>query len=51
MGYVGWIGRKAKKNSVLVDLLLKQGAVVYCLTNVPQVRDNLCSTIGLELLY
>jgi amidase len=36
MGYVGWVGRIAKKNSVLVDLLLKQGAVLFCYTNVPQ---------------
>ncbi|GAA5911054.1 uncharacterized protein JCM6883_004252 [Sporobolomyces salmoneus] len=36
MGYVGWVDRIAKKNAVLVDLLLKQGAVLYCYTNVPQ---------------
>ncbi|GAA5888238.1 hypothetical protein JCM16303_005311 [Sporobolomyces ruberrimus] len=36
MGYVGWIDRISEKNSVLVDLLLKQGAVLYCYTNVPQ---------------
>lgn len=53
MGYVGWIGRKAKKNSVLVDLLLKQGAVIYCLTNVPQVRTisriRRCNELILEV--
>lgn len=36
MGYVGWVDRIAPKNSVLVDLLLKQGAVLYAYTNVPQ---------------
>ncbi|GAA6005997.1 hypothetical protein JCM10207_007301 [Rhodosporidiobolus poonsookiae] len=35
-GYVGWAGRIAQKNAVIVDCLLKQGAVIYCYTNVPQ---------------
>ncbi|GAA6063241.1 hypothetical protein JCM10212_000343 [Sporobolomyces blumeae] len=36
MGYVGWTERVAKKNAVLVDILLKSGAIIYCYTNVPQ---------------
>ncbi|KAK4701042.1 amidase, partial [Phenoliferia sp. Uapishka_3] len=36
MGFVGWIGNISTKNAVLVDLLLKQGAVLFCRTNVPQ---------------
>ncbi|GAA5821697.1 hypothetical protein JCM11251_000979 [Rhodosporidiobolus azoricus] len=36
MGYVGWIGRIAEKNSVLAECLVKQGAVLYCQTNIPQ---------------
>ncbi|GAA5881154.1 hypothetical protein JCM1840_001623 [Sporobolomyces johnsonii] len=36
MAYVGWVGRIAKKNAVVVDCLLKQGAVIYTHTNVPQ---------------
>ncbi|BGP19231.1 hypothetical protein JCM10213v2_007318 [Rhodosporidiobolus nylandii] len=36
MGYTGWIGRVAEKNSVLAECLVKQGAVLYCQTNVPQ---------------
>ncbi|KAH8926192.1 amidase [Atractiella rhizophila] len=36
LGYVGWIGNAAKFNSLLVDILLEQGAVIYCKTNVPQ---------------
>jgi amidase len=36
MGYVSWIGDYAKENAVVVDLLLKAGAVPYVRTNVPQ---------------
>lgn len=36
MGYVGWIGRKASANSVITDVMLRAGAVVYVRTNVPQ---------------
>ncbi|KAI5480273.1 Amidase domain-containing protein [Pseudohyphozyma bogoriensis] len=36
MGYVGWVGNISQKNSVLVDILLAQGAIVYCRTNIPQ---------------
>ncbi|KAL8276160.1 hypothetical protein RQP46_011454 [Phenoliferia psychrophenolica] len=36
MGFVGWIGNVSKENAVLVDILLKQGAVLFCRTNVPQ---------------
>ncbi|SCZ96293.1 BZ3500_MvSof-1268-A1-R1_Chr8-2g10097 [Microbotryum saponariae] len=36
MGYVGAIGNISKQNAVLVDILLKAGAVLYCKTNIPQ---------------
>ncbi|GAA5910185.1 hypothetical protein JCM6882_001766 [Rhodosporidiobolus microsporus] len=36
MGYTGWIGRIAEKNSVLAECLVKQGAILYCQTNIPQ---------------
>ncbi|EJU01835.1 general amidase [Dacryopinax primogenitus] len=36
MGYVAWIDKPAEKNSVLVDILLEQGAVPFVRTNVPQ---------------
>lgn len=36
MGYVSWIGKMEKKESVLVTLLMKAGAVLYVKTSVPQ---------------
>ncbi|GAA6018647.1 hypothetical protein JCM10207_008993 [Rhodosporidiobolus poonsookiae] len=36
LDYVGWVGRISPHNAVLVDCLLQQGAVLYCLTNMPQ---------------
>ncbi|WVW85900.1 hypothetical protein I302_107938 [Kwoniella bestiolae CBS 10118] len=36
MSYVGWIGNKAKHNAVIADILLAQGAVLYCRTNMSQ---------------
>lgn len=36
MGYVAWVGKYDTENSVLVDLLIKSGAVFYVKTNVPQ---------------
>ncbi|KWU44658.1 amidase [Rhodotorula sp. JG-1b] len=36
MGFVSQIGRPAEKNGVLVAILLKLGAILYCKTNVPQ---------------
>lgn len=36
MGYVSWIGIVDEQDSVLVEILKQQGAVVYCKTNVPQ---------------
>ncbi|GAA6055527.1 hypothetical protein JCM3770_006769 [Rhodotorula araucariae] len=47
--YVGWVGRVAKKNAVVVDCLLKQGAVIYCLTNMPQALmsgETVCNLHG-----
>ncbi|BGP34591.1 hypothetical protein JCM10296v2_006413 [Rhodotorula toruloides] len=48
MGYVGWIGRVPKKNSVLADCLVRSGAVLYCQTNIPQ---NLMSTECINAIY
>ncbi|KAH8797753.1 amidase signature domain-containing protein [Xylogone sp. PMI_703] len=45
MGYVGWIGKYDTKNSVLVDLLLKAGAVFYVKTSVPQSL-MVCETVN-----
>ncbi|KAK9464079.1 amidase signature domain-containing protein [Lipomyces oligophaga] len=35
MGYVSWVGRVAKENSTIVDLLLAAGAVFFVKTNIP----------------
>lgn len=45
MGYVDWIGKYETHNSVMVDLLLKAGAVLYVKTSVPQSL-MLCETIN-----
>ena len=45
MGYVAWIGIYDEGNSVLVDLLLKAGAVFYVKTSVPQSL-MVCETIN-----
>ncbi|GAA5858334.1 hypothetical protein JCM8547_004655 [Rhodosporidiobolus lusitaniae] len=47
--YVGHVGRIAKKNAVLVDCLLKQGAVLYVLSNMPQALfsgETVCNLHG-----
>ncbi|KAG2068235.1 general amidase [Suillus decipiens] len=36
MGYISWIGQYAEKNTVLVDVLIKCGAVPFVHTNLPQ---------------
>jgi amidase len=45
MGYVAWIGNYDKTSSVLVDLLLKAGAVFYVKTSVPQSL-MVCETVN-----
>ncbi|TAQ86469.1 hypothetical protein B7494_g5206 [Chlorociboria aeruginascens] len=45
MGYVSWIGKYETHNSILVDLLLKAGAVFYVKTSVPQSLMA-CETIN-----
>lgn len=45
MGYVAWVGKYDTENSILVDLLLKAGAVFYVKTNVPQSL-MVCETIN-----
>ena len=45
MGYVSWIGKYDKENSVLVDMLLKAGAVFYVKTSVPQSL-MVCETVN-----
>ncbi|TVY31478.1 Acetamidase [Lachnellula occidentalis] len=45
MGYVAWIGRVDKADSVLVTLLLKAGAVFYVKTSVPQSL-MVCETVN-----
>ena len=36
MGVRSWIGHISEQNSVLVDILLDQGAILHCRTNVSQ---------------
>ena len=36
IGIASLVGKPAKKNALLVDILLEQGAVLYCKTNIPQ---------------
>ncbi|EKM60485.1 uncharacterized protein PHACADRAFT_179748 [Phanerochaete carnosa HHB-10118-sp] len=36
MGYAGWIGKPAEKDSVLIEILYDLGAVPFVRTNVPQ---------------
>ncbi|KAE9370266.1 general amidase-like protein [Stipitochalara longipes BDJ] len=36
IGIASLVGKPAKKNALLVDILLEQGAVIYCKTNIPQ---------------
>jgi hypothetical protein len=45
MGYVSWIGKYDKENSVLVDMLQKAGAVFYVKTSVPQSL-MVCETVN-----
>lgn len=35
-GYVSWVGKYAKSNAILVDILNDAGAVPFVRTNVPQ---------------
>lgn len=35
-GYVSWIGKVAKRNASLTEILIECGAVLYVRTNVPQ---------------
>jgi amidase len=45
MGYVSWIGKYEEENSMLVDILLKAGAVFYVKTSVPQSL-MVCETVN-----
>ena len=36
MGYVAWLGRRDERESVLVSILRRAGAVLYVKTSVPQ---------------
>lgn len=36
IGIASLAGNAAKENALLVDILLEQGAVIYCKTNIPQ---------------
>ncbi|RDW69424.1 amidase-6 [Coleophoma cylindrospora] len=45
MGYVAWIGKYEKEDSVLVTLLAKAGAVFYVKTSVPQSL-MVCETVN-----
>lgn len=45
MGYVSWLRKYAKEDSVIVTLLYKAGAVFYVKTSVPQSL-MCCETIN-----
>jgi amidase len=45
MGYIAWLGKYDEGNSVLVDLLLKAGAIFYVKTSVPQSL-MVCETVN-----
>lgn len=45
MGYVSWLGKYDEKDSILVTLLRKAGAVFYVKTSVPQTL-MVCETIN-----
>lgn len=45
LGLVGYLDHISQTNSSLVDLLLSQGAVVYCKTNVPQTLMASCTIL------
>lgn len=45
MGYIAWVGKVDKADSVLVTLLLKAGAVFYVKTSVPQSL-MVCETVN-----
>ena len=45
MGYVAWIEKYETGNSILVDLLLKAGAVFYVKTSVPKSL-MVCETVN-----
>lgn len=36
IGWVGLCGKPAQQDCLLVECLRKQGAVLYCKTNIPQ---------------
>lgn len=36
MGYVAWLGKTETRDSTLVEILRKAGAIVYVKTNIPQ---------------
>lgn len=49
VGFVSWVGQPATYNSVLVDLLLNAGAVLYVKTNVPtamMIAESVNNTFG-----
>ncbi|KAI5244983.1 acetamidase [Aureobasidium subglaciale] len=49
IGFVAWIDQPATYNTVLVDLLLKAGAVLYVKTNVPtamMIAESVNNTFG-----
>ncbi|KAK0128390.1 hypothetical protein ONS95_000360 [Cadophora gregata] len=43
IGFASLVGKPAAENSLLVDILLELGAVLYCKTNVPQTLAALDS--------
>jgi amidase len=48
-GYVSWVGKYAKHNAVLVDIMIEAGAVPFVRTNVPQTL-MVCSSCILVVI-
>jgi len=44
IGFVSWVDQPATYNTVMVDVLIKAGAVLYVKTNVPTGWLSLCLT-------
>jgi amidase len=48
IGFVAWVDQPATYNTVLVDLLVKAGAVLYVKTNVPTGQLSWCLVLSPE---
>ena len=49
MDYVGWVGRISEENGAMAEILVKQGAVLYVLTNMSQVGQMSLPCLYIDL--